>query len=254
MLICAAGVGARAGGDIPKQYQNINGLPMLWHTLRVCASIAEIERVYVVVSPEDTWFEHAIGPLIAENCLHQRIQMMPVGGATRAESVCHGLAELDAWHAAQGIPHAWVMVHDAARPCLQAIDVLRLRDQVWLYANSALAAGQAWENTGGILARPITDTVKYTHDQTHIKRTIDRNPLWGAQTPQMFELSVLYNALSDALTDADIAQGITDEASVMEWAGHPPLLVQGDGRNIKVTYPHDFELAGFYLRQLDGLS
>ena len=245
-LICAAGVGARAGGVVPKQYQNIHNAPMLWHTLQAFVDVPEIARVYIVVSPTDEWFAHSIAPLLSQYSLHDRVVLMPVGGATRAESVCTGLAELDAQLSEQD--EAWVMVHDAARPCVGAQDILRLRDDVWREAQIQFEQNAEWQAVGGILAMPMTDTVKLTSDQIHIKKTVDRNALWGAQTPQMFTVSRLYNALSDALTDEEVAQTITDEASVMEWSGYQPLLVRGDARNIKVTHAQDFELAGFYLK------
>jgi len=246
-LICAAGVGARAGGVVPKQYQNIHDAPMLWHTIQAFFNVPEIARVYVVISPTDDWFAHSIAPLLAQFSLHDRVTILSVGGETRAESVCNGLAELDAQLGAND--EAWVMVHDAARPCVSNESILRLRDEVWREAQAQFEYSAEWQAVGGILALPMTDTIKLSTDHAHIKKTVDRNVLWGAQTPQMFTVSRLYNALSDALTDEEVAQTITDEASVMEWSGYQPLLVQGDARNIKVTYPQDFELAGFYLKQ-----
>ena len=248
-LICAAGVGARAGGDLPKQYQLIHEQPMLWHTIKAFADCPELARVYVVISPNDGWFVSSVAPWIAERGWAERVMILPVGGESRAESVRNGLAELDA-SLTEG-QEAWVMVHDAARPCVRAEQIVQLRDVVWMAAGQSVAVSSEsdeWCDIGGILALPVTDTIKQTADGAHIKRTIDRSSLWAAQTPQMFTVSRLYNALCDALTDPEIAQTITDEASVMEWAGYAPLLVRGDARNLKVTYPQDFELAGFYLR------
>ena len=244
-LICAAGVGARAGGDIPKQYQLIHGLPMLWHTIRAFAECPELARVNVVISPNDEWFAEVVRPLIAERGWAERVIILPVGGATRAESVRNGLAEL--YDQLLDDDEAWVMVHDAARPCVTEPAIMRLRDMVWQQAETMMSQSGEWQNVGGILAQPVTDTVKLSQDGQHIKKTLDRSTLWAAQTPQMFTVSSLYNALCDALVDPDIAQTITDEASVMEWAGFQPLLVNGEARNLKVTYPQDFELAGFYL-------
>ncbi len=249
-LICAAGVGARAGGDLPKQYQLIHERPMLWHTIRAFADCPELARVYVVISPNDAWFADSVAPLIAERGWAERVCIMSVGGESRAESVRNGLAELDA-HLTEA-QEAWVMVHDAARPCVRAEQLVQLRDAVWMVAGQRVALvseSDEWCNVGGILALPVTDTIKQTADGACIKKTLDRRNLWAAQTPQMFTVSRLYNALCDALTDPEIAQTITDEASVMEWAGYAPLLVRGDARNLKVTYSHDFELAAFYLGQ-----
>lgn len=139
------------------------------------------------------------------------------------------------------------MVHDAARPCVTEAAIEQLRDAVWAQASQMVGKDTEWQTAGGILAHPVTDTIKLTQDGTHIKKTIDRSVLWAAQTPQMFTVSRLYNALCDALTDPEVAKTITDEASVMEWSGFAPLLVQGEASNLKVTYPQDFELAGFYL-------
>ena len=248
-LICAAGVGARAGGEIPKQYQSIHAQPMLWHTISAFAHCPEITQVYVVISADDGWFADKVAPLIAEAGWFERVRLLPVGGATRAESVRNGLAELDA----RGDAHvdktqeAWVMVHDAARPCVTAQAIVRLRDAVYQQAEQMAVRGDEWQTAGGILAYPVTDTIKLTADGQHIKKTVDRSTLWAAQTPQMFTVSCLYNALCDALIDPETGQTITDEASVMEWSGFAPLLVRGDTRNLKVTYPQDFELAAFYL-------
>ena len=255
-LICAAGVGARAGGDLPKQYQLIHEQPMLWHTIKAFADCPELARVYVVISPNDGWFADSIAPLIDERAWSDRVVILSVGGESRAESVRNGLAELDAQLDADlnansnEVSEAWVMVHDAARPCVRVEQIVQLRDAVWTQAEQIVAVSSEadeWRNIGGILALPVTDTIKQTADGAHIKKTIDRSNLWAAQTPQMFTVSRLYNALCDALTDPEVAKTITDEASVMEWSGFAPLLVQGESSNLKVTYPQDFDLAGFYL-------
>ena len=244
-LICAAGVGARAGGDVPKQYQAINHQPMLWHTVRAFAHCPELTGVYVVISPNDGWFAESIVPLIAQAGWMERIDILMVGGATRAESVRNGLAELDAALGEQD--EAWVMVHDAARPCISESAIVRLRDAVWMQATQMAEKNTEWQTAGGILAHPVTDTFKLSHFGAHIKKTIDRSVLWAAQTPQMFTVSGLYHALCDALTDPEVAKTITDEASVMEWSEYAPLLVQGESSNLKVTYPQDIELAEIYL-------
>lgn len=242
-LICAAGVGARAGGDVPKQYQTINGVPMLAHSIRALATIAQITRVYVVISPDDGDYAHIMPPFLAQFGLADRMAVLTVGGATRAQSVRNGLAMLDELD-----DGAWVLVHDAARPCVSTQAVLRLRDAVLQAAQQAQQTNADQRNyIGGLLAVPVTDTVKHSADGTHSKKTIDRSALWTAQTPQMFTVNGLYQTLCDALVDQAVAKTITDEASVMEWAGYAPLLVQGESRNLKVTYSQDFALAEFYL-------
>ena len=121
-LICAAGVGARAGGDLPKQYQLIHEQPMLWHTIKAFADCPELARVYVVISPNDGWFASSVAPWIAERGWAERVMILPVGGESRAESVRNGLAELDA-SLTEG-QEAWVMVHDAARQCVRAEQIV----------------------------------------------------------------------------------------------------------------------------------
>jgi 2-C-methyl-D-erythritol 4-phosphate cytidylyltransferase len=151
-----------------------------------------------------------------------------VGGAQRSDSVLAALAAL----LALGEPSDWVLVHDAARPCLQPGDLDRLVERVSASGN------------GAILAEPIVETVKEASGAGLVLRTLDRSRLWRAQTPQMFRLGELHAALADA-----VAQGraITDEASAMELAGHPVQLVQGSPRNLKVTLPGDLQLAAWYL-------
>ncbi|TDR32205.1 2-C-methyl-D-erythritol 4-phosphate cytidylyltransferase [Hydromonas duriensis] len=228
-LICAAGQGERAGTPLPKQYKELNGVPMLVHTIMAFLKCDVVQEVYVVLSPKDAWYDVLVAPLVGD-----AVKAIRVGGETRAQSVCHALGVLDDSH-----DDTWVMVHDAARPCIQGSFIKKLHDEV--LQRDAI---------GGLLAVPMVDTVKYSEDEVQVKKTLDRKKLWAAQTPQMFKLDVLYNALSDALVDETIAAGITDEASVMEWAGVSPLLVQGEVANLKVTYPHDFKLAEFWLTQM----
>jgi 2-C-methyl-D-erythritol 4-phosphate cytidylyltransferase len=281
-LICAAGVGSRAGGDNPKQYQMIGEVPMLVHTLAAWLNIPWVRSVQVVIAPQDDCFEARIMPYlhaaVARGELSaarlQALYVLPVGGESRADSVCQGLATMHAWHetlSAAQQDFAWVMVHDAARPCISAAAVQRLRDEVWAQAAMVLAHisdlndGQKdlWESldsVGGLLALPVTDTIKQSNvvkqnlselseKKISVRKTVNRAHLWAAQTPQMFGMAALYTALSDALLDKSVIQSLTDEASVMEWAGFSPLLVLGDVANIKVTYAHDFELAHWYLCQ-----
>jgi 2-C-methyl-D-erythritol 4-phosphate cytidylyltransferase len=226
-LICAAGSGSRAGGDVPKQYQRIGAQPMLAHTISAFQNTSQITSIYVVIAPSDTWYDEIIAPLFGEN-----VRVLRVGGATRAESICYALAELDALY-----DEAYVMVHDAARPCVTDALIKQLYDEVVAHGGDA----------GGLLALPVVDTVKSSDDGLLVKKTVERKKLLLAQTPQMFKLHVLFNALSDALVDADSAANITDDASVMERAGYDPLLVHGHVRNLKVTHADDFKLAQFWL-------
>ena len=223
-LICAAGVGARAGGGIPKQYQTLCNQPLLVHTIHAFAASPQVTHTYVVIAPDDAWYGELIAPHVGES-----VTVLRLGGATRAQSICNALAHLDdLFDSNDAFDGAWVMVHDAARPCMT----------------------QNGSEAGGLLALPMTDTVKSSDNGQTIKKTVPRQKLYLAQTPQMFPLHVLYNALSDALVDDAVAALITDDASVMERAGFDPLLVQGHARNFKVTVAHDYKLAEFWLAQV----
>ena len=218
-LIPAAGVGARAGVALPKQYAPINGLPMLAHTLLAFAASPSIASVHLVVSATDEWFED-IGGEEGENQAH----VHRVGGATRAASVSSGLAAMAGMVAADD----WILVHDAARPCI-------IPDMI-----EALIKELHDDAVGGLLALPVADTVKRGDSHSRVAETIAREGLWLAQTPQMFRYAQLVDAYARF-------PDVTDEAGAIEHAGGVPKLVRGDARNIKVTYPADFELAALFL-------
>ena len=219
-LLPCAGSGSRAGAPQPKQYQPVAGQPMVLHTLAAMRAVARLDRCLLVVSPGDAfWTVPPAG-----------VEVVHVGGDTRAHSVFNGLGALRASGASD---NDWVLVHDAAR-CLvtpQEIDGLIdacLNDPV-----------------GGLLALPLPDTLKVARDG-RVAATLDRSDKWLAQTPQMFRLGPLHAAL--AACEGDGFAGITDEASAIEQAGLQPLLVKGSARNFKVTYPEDFALAEAVLR------
>ena len=215
-IIPAAGVGSRMQADKPKQYLTILGKTVLQHTLEIMLSHPAISRVIVALGKND--------PYAAELAVlsHPKIQLVE-GGATRAESVLSALnAVLE--------EHVWVLVHDAARPCLTTPDLDKL-----------LATT---DENGAILAVPVTDTVKRANIAGNIIVTEDRSQLWQAQTPQFFPLDLLKNALSTGIRQK---LTITDEASAMEFAGFQPHLVMGRRDNIKITRPEDLALAEFYL-------
>ncbi|MEO6030960.1 MAG: 2-C-methyl-D-erythritol 4-phosphate cytidylyltransferase [Burkholderiaceae bacterium] len=215
-LVPCAGVGVRAGGQGPKQYQRIAGRPVVAHTLAALTAVARIEATLVVLAPADDAFERHLPDFAGRRCWLARC-----GGATRAESVSSGLGTL----VERGV-HAndWVLVHDAAR-CL-------VRPE-WVDALIDACLGDA---VGGLLALPLADTLK-TEQDGRVGATIDRHAKWLAQTPQMFRLG----ALRDALAQAGAA--ITDEAGAMELAGLAPKLVPGALENFKVTFAADFALA-----------
>lgn len=214
-LVPAAGVGARSGAAIPKQYVALAGRAMLAHTLAALAQVPGLAATLVVLSPEDDQFEAAVPGFDA-------VWVARSGGATRAETVAAGLRELRA-RGAQ--PHDWVLVHDAAR-CL-------LRPE-WV---ERLIAACAEDEVGGLLALPVADTLKQSRPDGRVAATVDRSGKWAAQTPQMFRLGLLAPALAAA------GEGVTDEASAVEALGHSPLLVEAPLENFKVTWPADFALA-----------
>ena len=219
-LLPCAGSGSRAGTAQPKQYQAVAGRPMVQHTLEVFARVARIAQVLVVVAPGDRVL-HAVG---AAYCTAE------CGGTTRAESVFNGLNHLLASGAA---PRDWVLVHDAARCLVTPAQVNALID-------ACLA-----DAVGGLLALPLPDTLKRA-EHGRAAETVDRADKWLAQTPQMFRLGLLRDALAAHTASGFV--GITDEASAMEAAGHQPLLVRGSAQNLKVTYPEDFALAEAILK------
>lgn len=215
-VVPCAGVGLRAGTQGPKQYMSLAGQSVVAHTLDALAAVAELTATVVVLSPEDTHFESH-----APHFARQRGWAVRTGGATRAASVAAGLAALREWGANE---QDWVLVHDAAR-CL-------LRPQ-WVQSLIRACADDA---VGGLLALPLADTLKHAVDG-RVQTTLPRADKWLAQTPQMFRLGLLQQALHAA------GDAVTDEASAVEALGLRPLLVAGAAENFKLTWPADFELA-----------
>ena len=194
---------------------------MVLHTLAAFAAVSRIARVLVVVAPGDDVLQASIASDLIADC----------GGATRAESVFNGLQHL----LDQGAQATdWVLVHDAARCLVTPTQI------------DALVDACLPDAVGGLLALPLPDTLKHADADGRVDTTIDRAHKWLAQTPQMFRVGALRDAL--AAHAATGFAGITDEASAMEAAGHAPLLVPGSAQNFKVTYPEDFALAEAVLR------
>lgn len=216
-LIPAAGVGARMGSIIPKQYGQIAGKSLLQYVMETFAATPEIEHVYVVVSPDDAY--------IASLPAVPRTTILFCGGATRQASVTNGLAAM----AAEVKPQDWVLVHDAARPGLTVDLIVRL------------IAAVSNDPVGGLLALPVADTIKRSNTEGRALETVPRDRLWAAQTPQMFRHAPLLDALRKVTE-------ITDEASAFEALGLQPRLVEGSARNFKVTRPEDMLLAERYLK------
>ncbi len=222
-VLPAAGVGKRMGGPVPKQYLDLAGRPVIAHTLSRLLAHDKIQAVAVALGSQDGWWPDAG---FAD---HARIIRAP-GGAERCHSVLNGLQALQGRAAADD----WVLVHDAARPCIRQADLDKLIRQ---------ASGHA---VGGLLGVPVRDTMKRCAESGEIQKTVDRDCLWHAFTPQMFRYEELRQALQTAL---DTDQLVTDEASAMELAGKMPLMVEGHDDNIKVTRPADLPLAAFYLQR-----
>ena len=214
-LIPAAGTGTRmGGGEVPKQYLNLGDRTMLEHSIDALLAEGRVDRVFVVVAPVDTrWQELGVD--------EERVEFLPVGGASRAESVRNGLIAI----AARTDDDDRVLVHDAARPCLTEEQLGRLIDEVDA------------DDSGGLLAIPLADTLKRGEDG-RVGITLERTGLWCAQTPQLFRVASLRAALSQGPLD-----DITDEASAMERTGHAPRLVLGGTGNLKVTTHEDLLLA-----------
>ena len=218
-LIAAAGSGARFGGDTPKQYADIGGRPLLWHAANALLADARIEMVFVSLGPDDARFKSCDW-----SAFGARLAPLYCGGATRKESVLNGLIA-----ASSAIDlNDWVLVHDAARPCLAKADLARLIDTL------------INDEVGGILAAPVADTVKRGDADGRIVATEPREGLWLAQTPQMFRHGTLIRAI-------ERAGAITDEAGAVEALGLKPKLVAGAITNFKVTYPGDLALAQLLL-------
>ena len=219
-IIPAAGSGARFGSETPKQYLELAGKPMIHHSLAALCRCQRIERVWVVLSPEDEWWE-----TYDWESLGSRLQVVYCGGATRADSVSNGLAAAASVLADED----WVLVHDAARPCLSQEMLAALCDEL------------DGDPVGGILAVPVADTLKRADAEQRIAATEPRDGLWQAQTPQMFRCGLLRKAMAGS-------SGMTDEAGAVEAAGFKPRLVRADTTNLKVTFPADLRLAELILQ------
>ena len=220
VVVPAAGVGSRMGASCPKQYLPLAGKFLIEHTLERLLGHPKVEQVIVAISASDTFFSTLA---VAS---HPRV-ITTLGGAERADSVLNGLAL---------VTSEWVMVHDAARPCIthQDLDLL-IREAV--------------TPDGALLGSRVRDTMKRTDQHGLIQKTVDREQLWHALTPQFFPTSLLRSAMVKGKEHGAV---ITDEASAMELAGFRPKMVEGRADNIKVTRPEDLALAALYLQQQEN--
>jgi 2-C-methyl-D-erythritol 4-phosphate cytidylyltransferase len=218
-LIPAAGSGSRFAGEQPKQYARLAGKAMLWHSVRaVC--VPPVETVFVVLAPDDKSFAAQDW-----SAFDGKVEPLYCGGEARRDSVYNGLVSVMNTVDADD----WILVHDAARPCLPRRDL-----------DSLLRECQP-DAVGGLLALPIAETVKKAaKDEAGVQRIVateDRAQLWLAQTPQMFRAGLLAQALRRATAP------VTDEASAIEQMGLKPRLVTGSRENLKVTFPEDLAIA-----------
>jgi 2-C-methyl-D-erythritol 4-phosphate cytidylyltransferase / 2-C-methyl-D-erythritol 2,4-cyclodiphosphate synthase len=236
-IVPAAGRGTRfaaSAGSPPKQYAQLLGATVLQWSLRALLAEPRVHAVVVAVASDDA---HWAG--IAAQLNHPKL-LTAVGGDSRQETVANGLDFL----AERAAADDWVLVHDAARPCLTSTDLLALLDAVG--APDAVGAGDTANSVGAVLAVPIVDTVK--RELAERVATVDRRGLWRALTPQVFAFAVLRHALKEAAL-AGVA--VTDEAQAVERMGLQPALVQGSPFNVKVTGVPDLELAGKILNMTE---
>ncbi|WP_223669356.1 2-C-methyl-D-erythritol 4-phosphate cytidylyltransferase [Kangiella shandongensis] len=221
-VIPAAGIGSRMNSDTPKQYLKIAEKTILEHSINCFLEHSKIYKVVVALHPEDTYWEE----LPFKN--NPRV-ITTTGGKERVDSVLAGLKVIQETESSQ---HDWVMVHDAARPCLKAEQIDDL-----IHAKDS-------SPEGAILAIGVTDTVKLANKKQTIEKTIDRDTIWLAQTPQFFPVDSLKRSIESAL---EKGEWVTDEASAMELSGHHPSLVIGSRKNIKITEQEDLFLASLWL-------
>jgi 2-C-methyl-D-erythritol 4-phosphate cytidylyltransferase len=222
IVVPAAGIGARMGSDLPKQYLLLNNTTILEHTLTRLLQLPHLIGIVVAVSDSDSYWNNLS---VSQHPLIHAIQ----GGAERADSVLNGLQFLQGKLQDQD----WVLVHDAARPCVTLSNIVRLCETL------------QDDEVGGILAIPVSDTIKNVAADVSILNTVDRRPLWQAQTPQLFRYKLLRDCLVQTL---ERKENITDEASALELCGFTPKVVEGRSDNIKITRPDDLPLAAFILR------
>jgi 2-C-methyl-D-erythritol 4-phosphate cytidylyltransferase len=223
-LVPAAGQGTRMGDSLPKQYLPVAGRPMMFHSLEALAAVGRIDHVIVILSPLDRhWGGHDW------SAFPDKIEALFAGGASRGESVANALALL----ADRAAADDWILVHDAARPCIATRLVEQFLDEV------------GDDPVGGLLAMPLADTLKRAEDSMRVGETIPREGLWRAQTPQMFRYDVLRRGLART-------PGATDESQAVESLGQMPRIVQGENANLKVTFADDLPLAEMILARQGG--
>lgn len=227
VVVPAAGSGRRMGSDIPKQYLSLMGKTVIELTLDRLQQVHHVNEITVAIGKDDGFFDRL--PIVkAANDLPSITST--VGGRERSDSVLAALNSLEN----KAMLSDWVLVHDAARCCVNVEKV-----------NAMLKQLQD-SDVGGVLGVPVSDTLKQVSDGNKIELTLDRDKVWHAQTPQLFRYGLLKEALNSA---RDCQRLITDEASAMELMGHRVEMFMGDHDNIKVTHPNDLVLAEAFLKQ-----
>ena len=264
-VVVAAGVGKRFGSQMPKQYTHIGSQTVLQHSIAALSKVHQLSSCYLVISEEDT---------IAKTLGFSMPIEWVIGGKERMNSVFNAVKTIwqqyqnplsdkssndkafnDKAFSEKASHHAydnhWVLIHDAARPCVNPSDIEKLitqtTQQFSQQSHQQSQQERAQESAGGLLAIPVRDTVKqiiHAQDKVLAQKTLDRSQLWLAQTPQIFPLATLYDYLTQAI-EQTIA--FTDEASLFEHFGKQPLLVEGSHSNIKLTFPEDLQFAQVYL-------
>jgi 2-C-methyl-D-erythritol 4-phosphate cytidylyltransferase len=223
VIVPAAGVGTRVGSAIPKQYLELRERTVIDHAIERLLLHPLVDGLYLALGAEDGWWE---GTEFSGHPDLVRVE----GGSERCHSVFNALEMLGQ----RADRDDWVLVHDAARPCVRGSDIDDLIDRVRSHA------------VGGLLGMPVRDTMKRTDTTDCVLETVERDHLWHAFTPQMFRFGVLSDAMKDALEAGFL---VTDEASAIERAGHRPIMVEGHADNIKITRPEDLSLAAYHLGQ-----
>lgn len=222
-VVPAAGAGRRMGMEVPKQYLKLGKQTVLEHTIDALLACKRFSCIVVVISADDEYWT------TLETRYSGRRVVTVYGGEERCHSVLAGLELL----AESGSDDDWVLVHDAARPCVRPGDINKLIEVL------------GSDSDGGLLGIPVADTMKRSDNSGTIESTVSRENLWRALTPQMFRLGQMRAALQQAVASNAM---VTDEAAAMELAGYRPRMVEGHGDNIKITIPTDLTLAGFYLQ------
>ena len=223
VVIPAAGIGRRMGGDIPKQYVSVNGKTIVEHTIDNFIGRKEIENICIAISESDKYWPALP---ISKN----KKMITTIGGSERYESVYNGLCALKD----KANNDDWVLVHDAVRPCLKKSIIDRLITDI----NS--------NDVGGILALPCFETMKKVNNNRHIEETINREIIWRAQTPQVFKYKKLLLAIENAINENI---HITDEAMAMEILNYKPIVIMGDEKNIKITHQTDLKHLELFLKE-----